>query len=618
MKNQKRSVVMVRSILVAVAALCWVAATNARLSAQTCPLSYGTTDSAKSNKLFLYLPAADDATFPSYAINVSPARAFDVAALSPGIGTTAQLIDRIHAVVTDDYCEFNVQVLATTTNPATLPMPPPRRVTVAIGSDSNGTMWGLAQDTDIGGAVDVDFAREWAGTYTTCEGATPTGGCTTTGALTGANATLDRWAQAIGGTAAHEAGHTYGLLHSDDDPPSGDCGEAGPAPLPGEDSYHRHVMPRGCYLSGDDRAGYRRHFSDRTYGLIAGNVGLSIQTMHNWDLINPNAAEAHTLAIDFLSALPAVNISWTFTGASSPWINPVVSGPSGMAVFKGTTYNQYRITWSAGNPAWITPAPGVVPGGAEFHIGATFTGVDFNQPDPIIIQNTTLFDGVSKPLTLHPRLPMYDTGAVDAADSTFAVHFLAPPGGTMMRLQSATVYQLPRVAAIESMTGEGRPMARDGFPVRPWSVSKCPPATLARGARCVVAKLSDPRHVEVIQRVGEKGVYDCSRGVPRIERPSVTKPLDSAFPPDDEGPICAGVQRDLFPSTTVYLVATFVDPNAKHYDLRQKSYVVGPVTSKVYYQFAGVRDLPAAMASRCCRLWKTEREPEPPERKDHD
>src|SRR5712692_11053781 len=80
---------------------------------------------------------------------------------------------------------------------------------------------------------------------------------------------------------------------------------------------------------------------------------------------------------------------------------------------------------------------------------------------------------------------------------------------------------------------------------------------------------------------GEKDVFNCSPQVPRLERPPVQKPGDSAFPLDFEGPVCAGVQRDLFPSTTVYVIATFVEPSAKHYDPVKKAYVVGPLTSKV-------------------------------------
>ncbi len=147
-------------------------------------------------------------------------------------------------------------------------------------------------------------------------------------------------------------------------------------------------------------------------------------------------------------------------------------------------------------------------------------------------------------------------------------------------------------------------MTRGKLPIRPWSTSECRATEREGGARCVVAKLSDRHHVEVVQRRGEKGVYDCSQGPPRIRRPEPNRPGDSARPLDFEGPVCAGVERDLFPSTTVYIVATFVEPNAKHYDPRQKAYVNGPITSKVYYQFAGVRDLPAAMAARCCTLWK--------------
>jgi len=155
------------------ALLCFVLAGS--LSAQTCPSSYGSTDAAKSHKLYLYFPTADDATFPNYGTNVSPARTFDVATLNPAIGTTTDLINRIHDVVSDDYCEFNVQVLTNTSNPATLATPPARRGTVAVGSDSDndpasGWTWGKAQEVDIGDTIDVDFARVWAGTYNNCEG----------------------------------------------------------------------------------------------------------------------------------------------------------------------------------------------------------------------------------------------------------------------------------------------------------------------------------------------------------------------------------------------------------------------------------------------------------------
>ncbi len=101
------------------------------------------------------------------------------------------------------------------------------------------------------------------------------------------------------------------------------------------------------------------------------------------------------------------------------------------------------------------------------------------------------------------------------------------------------------------------------------------------------------------QRRGDNQPPD-SIHTPDFEGPVIKPKADNAAPggardsigkPDGEGPICAGSQRDPFPSTTVYIVATFVDPSVKHYDPSKKGYVVGPVTSKLYYQFAGIRKL---------------------------
>jgi hypothetical protein len=342
-------------------------------------------------------------------------------------------------------------------------------------------------------------------------------------------------------------------------------------------------MPAGCYLDGDSRTQFRRHVSDRDFGIIATNVGLSIETMHNWDMVNPNAQSGRSLTMDFLSQKPSISVDWSYAGSLSPWRNPTVSGPLGTATFHTLTYNRYRITWSTPNPAW-SGASGLVSGGGAFHVGATFTGVDFNTPDPIIIQNLTLLDAGSSPLTLHPRLPSYDAGSSD----TVALHFFAPPGGAM-RLMSAEVFQLPRVATIDSMVGTGRPFSFDKLPIRPWSVRKCAPAVLREQITCTVASLKDPPHVRVTHRLGEPNVFDCSHGTPRPGRRN--GPSDNRQINGFDGPICAGSFHDPFPSTTVYVIATFVDPAAKHWVPAKKAYVVGPVPSKVFYQFAGTREM---------------------------
>jgi hypothetical protein len=270
-----------------------------------------------------------------------------------------------------------------------------------------------------------------------------------------------------------------------------------------------------------------------------------------------------------------------------------VTSLGGTTSFHGATYNRYRITWSTSNPAWTGASPGVVGGGVRFHIGTTFTGVDFNQPDPIVIQNITLLDASSNALTLHPRLPIYDAGTVDSAAGTFDANFFAPFTGGQLLLQSILIRQLPRLASIESMIGAGRPRTFDDLPIRPWSTSKCGAKKLAsrKGhARCVIARLSAKPHVQVTHSLGEVGVVDCSRGVPR-SLGSGAAAGDRRTAPDDEGPICAGAIQDPFPSTTLYVTATVVDPKVKHYDRKRRKYLVGPVTSRLYFQFAGVRHL---------------------------
>lgn len=580
-----------------------------------CPLSDGQIDAEKSHTLFLYYPTTKDFNFPYPYVP-----AFDAANLNPALtGSTQALIETIHAVVADDYCEFNVQVRNTTTDPDTwcpatntgttagnlCATRPGHYATVAIGTDVNGTYWGKGPDTP----EDPGHARVWAGYYAQCEGGSynpatnaVAASCPATGELSGANATVPRWAQAIGGTAAHEGGHTYGLAHTDEDPQNV-ADEPNPLPpLAGEDYLNRHLMPAGEYINAGCRANYRRHFGDRTYGLLADKVGLTVQTMYNWDLVNPNQAAGYSLSIDFLSAKPTVSLQWSYDGDRSPWKLPVVTD-MGM---KGKLY-AHRITWSTPNPAYAGTVQGMVAGGATFHIGATFTGVDFNQPDPIVVDVVTLYNrpsnGQSTPLVLHPRLPSFDTGTVDA-NGHFVLDMYMPQGGAPLQLKSARLYQLPRVASIDSMIGSGNPRSFDGLPITPWRSVACAPGSLADGRRCLIGNKGDRPHVLVEHHLGEPGVVDCGlppvrlrppRWLPpiRLKLPEATPPPsanDRSEAPDEEGPICAGVRHDPFPSTTVYLVATFVDPKAHHYSRPLRHYITGPVTSKVFYQFAGVRD----------------------------
>src|SRR6266851_3070409 len=444
--------------------------------AQSCPIESTAIEDAKPNKLYLYFPTVDDATFPitsctlgtlhCFPTPVRPLKAFDITNIPDYGGTTSDLEDQVTKVVIDDYCEFNVKVLETTTVP---PATFPRRVVVGLGTDSmpfgNGFLFGEARDVDTGDAVVVDSARVWAGTYETVAGA---GG---DGVLSGVNSTLERWGFSIGGTAAHEAGHTYGLAHSDDFGTVNDGCNPPDHTKPGEDAVFRHLMPAGCNITDEQRADFRRHFSDVTFSILAANVGLSVETIHNWDFTNPNAAAASELQFEVLSTSMSLTPSWTYLGNLSPWTTPTVSS-IGTTVFRGTTYKRYQVTFSNGQ-AWANGTPGNVPGGAPFHVGVAFSEADYTVPDSVIVVKITLLDGGASPLTLQPRMVAYDTGALDASDGSYRMNFFnADDVARPLILQNLTVTELPMVASIDSMVRGSGPQTRHGEPIPSWRSSR--------------------------------------------------------------------------------------------------------------------------------------------------
>jgi len=557
--------------------------TGTAMAAPSCPIESAAIEAAKPNKLYLYFPTADVSPYPPSGCtigtagcfadggNVTPVHKFDIANLTSYTGNLSDLRDRITDVVTDDYCEFNVKVIQTTSTPPTTFA---RRVTVAMGTDESGAgLYGEAQEVDSGDAIGADFARVWALTYQTQSGGAG-------GALNGVNSTLERWAFSIGGTAAHEAGHTYGLTHAN-----------GAVVLPGEDPLGTHIMPAGPSVTPEERACCRRHFDDTSFSILAANVGLSIETIHNWDFTNPNSVNANRIRFDVLSTLSALTISWSYGGTLSPWSAPVVSGPLGTTTFRGTVYNRFQVTWSTGQ-AWANGASGVVPAGANFHVGAAFAGVDYTVPDPVIVVKVNLLDGSGNPLTLQPRMIGYDAGALDAADGVLRVNlFNADNAARPLIVRNVRLFQLPRVASIESMMPGARPVSWQGFPITPWKdkgVSPCngdnTRTAVANGCtfrlgdapqRLAVARLSQGRHI------AERYSGKCAptrRG---------QGPGDSIAAPDVNECPNRGFSLDLFPSTMLYLMADVIDPAAKHWDKATNAFVVGPVTSKLFYQVAG-------------------------------
>jgi hypothetical protein len=521
----------------------------------------------KGNSLYLYMPTTDDTTFPAHpdgTAGYTPLRDFDIAELDSGVGSVANLRDRILDVVTDDYCEFNVGVTATTTNPSPSAA---RWQIVGIGSDSNPTLFGEAFAVDTLDADAQDYARVWAGSFATLTAGTNP---LYMGMLSGSNSTLDRWANAIGSTVSHEAAHDYGVPHS----------AATSRPGSAEDSTLNHIIATTAMgLTGEIRAGVNRHFGDTEYELLGYNVGLITKTLSNWDFVNPNAENASRMKITLLSAASTLTLNWTYNGASSPWKDPVVSS-AGTSTFQGVSYNKYDLTFSTVNPA----APdGIAAAGEQFHTGATFS-----QPDAVIVRDVTLYDAAGTALALAPRMPGYDTGSADATTGDFILTFFAPDAGggasDPLIIDSLKVYATARMADINTMVNGAKVTDIRGLNVidreRPDALlfESREPIRVDELIRIPITTLAKPRSVQEFLVAPP----DCQRGVVKVG--------DSTDSVADQYEYCVtGPILSLFPATYVYIEAVIVDPNAKHWDVERKEYVDGPVTTRLFYQFAGIK-----------------------------
>ena len=450
-----------------------------------CPTGWSLT--SQRTKLYLYFASASDATFPEYDpdVTTSPLEPFNVSDLDSGIGTTAQLRNRIADIVKEDYCEFDVEVVSTTTAPA--PTETFWQV-VGLGSDEEfffgDELFGVAQNVDLNNADHQDFARVYAKSFLNAYGpgeAEP--------ALAGANSTLERWATAIGHTTSHEAGHNFGLSHNNS------------TAKPGEDETNNHIMATGSTgLTGEIRAGRNRHFSDTSYEILGHNIGLRFKTLDNWDFINPNAEDAHQLVLTLLSPASALTLDWDY--CCSPWASPTLAS-AGTQSFQGTTYNKYTLTFSSPHP-WSGGPNGVVPGGVGFHVGASFS-----EPDLVLVFEARLKDSGGANLGLHPRMIGFNAGTADLASGDFNI--TAFNAGEAMIVEDIQVQFLPRMISLDRMItgaplqdvrGTAVPASRPGKAFRPVRS-----LDVKERADIRIATFRDPRTVDIF--------YDKSKCKPR-------------------------------------------------------------------------------------------------------
>jgi hypothetical protein len=554
------------------AMICLVMGMSCALAAPKCPINYGARADAKPNKLYLVFPAAevpdtvDKSVFPPSGFDPQstwlPLPRFDASTFTHYYGTSEQLREAIHDRVTDIFCELNVQVITTTAPPP--PSTTERRNVVGIGTDlkmgrpcshERGPVFGESTTAggDPGDSNPRDFARIFAGSYN-CDGK---------------DRSLEQWANFIGGTAAHEAAHNFGLSHQDGHETA----------RPHEDSWPNHLMKEGNDYSYDERAN-TRHFSDFETSALARNVGLAIDTMWTWSLSNPNEEPATKLHMELLSAEPALILSWAFEGDSSPWIKPTLSGPNGERILKGNTYKVYQIEWSMTNDRW--ESPGQVPQRKRFQVGATFSSAGKASPVTVIISDVTLLDQNNQTLQKHPHWMGFDAGTPDRNTGDLNVrffNFLDQP----LILRDVMIQDLPRVLSINAMMKD-RPLT-DIYDNRftAWTTRR--PA-LQSSISEILKRESMPWDEEGSRRPPLHYTIDPGEEVkvPVANRAqgrhiSVQRPDGDCLPasPTGRGLDCHGgiTVDDLFPATTMYITATVVDPAG--------------VENRLFYQIAGRR-----------------------------
>src|SRR5262249_19162172 len=163
---------------------------------------------------------------------------------------------------------------------------------------------------------------------------------------------------------------------------------------------------------------------------------------------------AAKLRMELLSAKHALILSWVFAGETSPWTNPILSGPSGARMFKGTTYNIYHIEWSAAKQ-WQGGPPGRVPGSKTFHVGAIFSSVSQTDPEAIIIADVKLLDASNSPLSQRPQWLGFDAGTLDSGTGDLNLRFFNLSDRPLI-LRDVVVQDLPRVMSINAMVRNPR------------------------------------------------------------------------------------------------------------------------------------------------------------------
>ncbi|GAH69926.1 unnamed protein product, partial [marine sediment metagenome] len=268
--------------------------------------------------------------------------------------------------------------------------------------------------------------------------------------------------------------------------------------------------------------------------LLAYNLGLNVKTLHNWDFINPNNEDAYGLLMKILSKADDLTIANYYHGPWSPWTEPEITKLTGTETFQDETYNVFQFNLSTAQ-SWSGGPDGVAPPGVKVHIG-----VGLNEPDAIIIRETTLLDDEDTALPLSSRLLGYDAGTADLLSGDFELRFFNQDsdgtGSQDFVLRDLEVYFVPRMIDINTMLDGVTPLGLDGLPIFATKINETgflKERQIIDNEPFSIAHLTDPRSID--------NTYDCPN-----------QNLDGFY---TELIYCpSGTALSLFPSTYVYVI----------------------------------------------------------------
>ncbi|MDX1940464.1 MAG: hypothetical protein SFU99_07925 [Saprospiraceae bacterium] len=547
------------------------------LLGQHCP--YATDPITKANKIYLYFlpPGQTDNGFrefgSDYSLSTNPLMGFNINTLfTPG--PSDDLRESIRILVADHYCEFDVGVLETVTAPAISTAANARTNIIGIATDNENNadeiIYGAAEGTNFEDNT-VGYARIWVGEFKNQFGMSG-------GALNSSHSDiLNRWANAIASTASHEAGHNYQLGH-----------ETLASSNSQEDAITNHIMTEGNLLDGNNRATVPKHFGNANFEALAHSLGLNVNTLHSWDLINPNSQVATQMVITVFSKATSLSIV-NADVSRCPWQAPTLTqiSPSSQFRLLDDYYYKFELNFNQAK-SWVGGNAGQVPGGGRFHVGVAFA-----TNEAVIVTDVKLKNG-STYLPLYPRTVGFDKGFIDIATGQANITMLntgldtsrvserSTP--TALRIENLSIDFLPRVADLKSMQNfDGRifptPNQEGLYDFRGLKVNshgmmdQRPNFVLQTVEKIFFGKLTDGRHINI--------TYDSTNCIPGIIPGDVHKGKINYCP--------HGTLLSLFPSTMIYVTATIVDPNATYFDPNRNEFVTGELRTYVQYQFSGIK-----------------------------